>query len=131
MSRPDLQEKYERKSQNVVFSGERWGQEGERKWRLVQDHAVYAGMVEAMDQAVGKVLDTRKQLKLDNNTIVFFMSDNGGEATYGEDPPTTNLPLRAGKGWLYEGGIREPMLVKWPCVVKGGNACSEKRERPE
>ena len=91
--------------------------------RLVQEHAVYAGMVEAMDQAVGKVLDGLKELGLEDNTAVFFMSDNGGLST-SEGHPTSNLPLRAGKGWLYEGGIREPMIVKWPGVTKAKSVCS-------
>ncbi|MHC4193754.1 MAG: sulfatase/phosphatase domain-containing protein, partial [Planctomycetota bacterium] len=101
-----------------------WVMEGGRKVRAVQEHEVYAGMVDAMDQAVGKVLDTLKELGLDNNTVVFFMSDNGGLST-SEGRATSNLPLRCGKGWLYEGGIREPMIVKWPGVVKAGSGCSE------
>jgi len=52
------------------------------------------------------------------------MSDNGGLST-SEGHPTSNLPLRAGKGWIYEGGIREPMLIKWPGVTKPGSLCSE------
>jgi arylsulfatase A-like enzyme len=52
------------------------------------------------------------------------MSDNGGLST-AEGSPTSNLPLRAGKGWLYEGGIREPMIVKWPGVVRAGALCHE------
>ncbi|OHB63610.1 MAG: hypothetical protein A2Y77_06230 [Planctomycetes bacterium RBG_13_62_9] len=65
------------------------------------------------------------KLALDQNTIVIFMSDNGGLSTVAREGPTCNLPLRAGKGWLYEGGIREPMLVKWPGVVKAGSECHE------
>jgi len=85
---------------------------------------VYGGMVEAMDLAVGKVLDALARLKLDDNTIVFFMSDNGGLST-SEGHPTSNLPLRAGKGWMYEGGIREPMIVRWPGVTGGGSVCDQ------
>jgi arylsulfatase A-like enzyme len=59
---------------------------------------------------------------LADKTAVFFMSDNGGLST-SEGSPTSNLPLRAGKGWLYEGGIREPMLIRWPGVAKPGNVC--------
>jgi arylsulfatase A-like enzyme len=77
-----------------------------------------------MDQACGKVLDALKELALDDNTVVIFMSDNGGLST-SEGHPTSNLPLRAGKGWLYEGGIREPMMIKWPSVTKPGSVCSE------
>jgi len=124
MARPDLKRKYEEKAKTVQSASQAWGQEGSRKVRLVQDHAVYAGMVEAMDQAVGKVLDTLNRLNLAKDTVVIFMSDNGGLST-SEGHPTSNLPLRAGKGWLYEGGIREPMLVRWPGVVKAGSVCSE------
>jgi len=122
ISREDLQRKYEKKRESVPE--DTWGQEDKRKVRLVQNHAVYAGMVEAMDLAVGKVLDFLKASGLEENTVVFFMSDNGGLST-SEGHPTSNLPLRAGKGWLYEGGIREPMVVKWPGVTDQGVTCEE------
>jgi arylsulfatase A-like enzyme len=124
MARADLQAKYEEKAEHVPHDGPAWGKEGDRQVRLVQDHAVYGGMVEAMDQAVGKVLTTLDRLDLARNTVVFFMSDNGGLST-SEGHPTCNLPLRAGKGWLYEGGIREPMMVRWPGVVPAGGTCDE------
>lgn len=123
MTREDLKAKYIQKKKAMGLKAE-WGKEGNNKVRLVQEHAVYAGMVEAMDLACGKVLDCLKALGLDENTIVFFMSDNGGLST-AEGCPTSNLPLRGGKGWLYEGGIREPALVKWPGVTKAGSICSE------
>jgi arylsulfatase A-like enzyme len=124
MAREDLKAKYEQKAKQVRHEGPDWGKEGDRQVRLVQDHAVYAGMVEAMDQAVGKVLDALDRLDLAKDTIVFFMSDNGGLST-SEGHPTSNLPLRAGKGWLYEGGIREPMIVRWPGVTRAGSLCEE------
>jgi arylsulfatase A-like enzyme len=122
MARPDLKSKYEEKATTAPASA--WGKEGSRKVRLVQNHAVYAGMIEAMDQAVGKVLNALDQSNLSNDTVVMFMSDNGGLST-SEGHPTSNLPLRAGKGWLYEGGIREPMMIKWPGVTRPGSVCSE------
>lgn len=122
MTREDLQEKYEQKAASMTFPEKIWGKEGNRKVRLVQNHPVYAGMVEAMDLAVGKVLDALDRLKLSDNTVVIFMSDNGGLST-SEGHPTSNLPLRGGKGWLYEGGIREPMIIKWPHVTKPGSVC--------
>ncbi len=124
MAREDLKAKYEEKAKQVKHEGLDWGKEGEREVRFVQDHAVYAGMVEAMDQAVGKVLDALDRLDLAKDTVVFFMSDNGGLST-SEGHPTCNLPLRAGKGWLYEGGIREPMIVRWPGVTVAGSVCEE------
>jgi arylsulfatase A-like enzyme len=95
--------------------------------RQVQDHPVFAGMVESVDQSVGRVLNKLDELSLAENTIVIFMSDNGGMSTRPKkrQTATSNLPLRAGKGWLYEGGIREPMIIKWPGVVKPGGVCSE------
>ena len=120
LAREDLKVKYEEKAKTVPENV--WGSEPPRKVRTVQNHAVYAGMVEAMDQAVGKVLTHLAETGLDKKTAVFFMSDNGGLST-SEGHPTSNLPLRAGKGWLYEGGIREPMLVKWPGNTKAGTLC--------
>lgn len=125
MARPDLQEKYAEKAKTVKHDGPDWIAEGTRQARQVQDHAVYAGMVEAMDGAVGKVLDALDRLGLAENTVVVFMSDNGGLST-SEGSPTSNVPLRAGKGWMYEGGIREPMIVRWPGVTRAGSTC----ERP-
>ncbi|OYW73961.1 MAG: sulfatase [Verrucomicrobia bacterium 12-59-8] len=117
-SRPDLQAKYEAKRQKLGLEP-KFGREEPRDVRLVQEHAVYAGMVEAMDAAVGKVLAKLDELGLAKKTIIIFTSDNGGLST-SEGSPTSNLPLRGGKGWLYEGGIREPLIVRWPGVVKPG-----------
>jgi arylsulfatase A-like enzyme len=122
MAREDLRKKYEAKAAALPQSAHRWEKEGERKIRLIQDHAVYAAMVEAMDQAVGTVLAKLDELGLTERTIVIFMSDNGGLAT-SEGWPTSNLPLRAGKGWLYEGGIREPMIIRAPGVTRPGSQC--------
>jgi len=86
--------------------------------RQVQDHPVYAGLVETMDNAVGVVLNTLDELGLAENTIVIFTSDNGGVAA-GDAFATSNHPLRAGKGYQFEGGIREPYFIKMP-GMKGG-----------
>ncbi len=119
MTTADLEAKYDAKAKLVKFAGPEWLPEHNRKTRQVQNHAVYAGMVEAMDSAVGTVLNSLDRLGLARNTVVFFMSDNGGLST-SEGHPTANLPLRAGKGWLYEGGIREPMMIRAPKLTRPG-----------
>jgi arylsulfatase A-like enzyme len=88
--------------------------------RIIQDNPVYAGLIYSVDQNVGRIMKTLKQLGIAKNTIIVFTSDNGGLAT-SEGMPTTNRPLRYGKGWLYEGGLRVPLIIKWPRVTKPGS----------
>jgi arylsulfatase A-like enzyme len=99
---------------------ERFRPERDRQDRRVQDHAVYAAMMADIDAQVGRVLDKLDELKLADNTLVIFTSDNGGLST-SEGSPTSNAPLRTGKGWVYEGGVRVPLIVRWPGVVKPGS----------
>lgn len=128
MGRPDLVEKYKKKA--ALINGEEFGDEEQvigdkpRRVRILQKHAVYAAMVEAMDQAVGKVLKQLESSGVAENTIVVFTSDNGGLAT-SEGLPTCNLPLRGGKGWVYEGGIREPWIIRYPGKTKPGSQSAE------
>ena len=98
---------------------------GRARTRLVQDHPAYAGMVQSVDESVGRILSRLDDLGLAENTVVIFMSDNGGLSTLAGERvgPTTNSPLRAGKGWLYEGGIRAPMIIRWPGRVAPGAEC--------
>jgi arylsulfatase A-like enzyme len=85
-----------------------------------QKNPTYAAMVESMDDAVGRIMDVLDELDLRDNTLVIFTSDNGGLIG-----PTSNKPLRSGKGFPYEGGIREPVIVRWPKVVKAGTISRE------
>jgi len=90
-----------------------------------QHDPVYAAMISSLDENVGRILAKLDELRLAENTVVIFMSDNGGLVYEGrsKQPVTSNLPLRAGKGHLYEGGIREPMMIRWPGVTKPGSLC--------
>ena len=85
--------------------------------RQVQDNPVYAGLVEATDDAVGLVLNKLDELGLAENTIIVFTSDNGGVSS-GDNFSTSNLPLRGGKGYQWEGGIREPYFIKVPWMER-------------
>ncbi|KJF44754.1 sulfatase [Draconibacterium sediminis] len=95
--------------------------EGDGWTHLVQENAAYASMVAAMDENVGRILNTLEELGLDKNTWVIFTSDNGGLSTLrGKNAPTNNGPLRAGKGWCYEGGIRVPLIISGPELTNPG-----------
>jgi len=120
-ARADLVAKYEMKAKNAPADA--WGRERENKVRLVQNHAKYAAMLEQLDTGIGRVLAALEKHDLMENTIIVFMSDNGGLST-SEGWPTSNLPLRGGKGWPYEGGVREPMIVVAPGVTKPGSTCN-------
>lgn len=87
--------------------------------RLNQSDYKYAAMVRSMDKNVGRLLATLEKLNLSDNTIVVFTSDNGGLTTLRDIGPTAVAPLRAGKGWAYEGGIRIPLIIKGPGVSEG------------
>ncbi len=93
-------------------------------------HPGYAAMVRSLDDNVGRVLDQLEERQLDRETIVIFTSDNGGYIGTANDagqpiPVTDNWPLRSGKGTCYEGGLRVPLLVRWPGVTKPGTICPE------
>ncbi|MCM8531413.1 MAG: sulfatase [Lentisphaeraceae bacterium] len=81
-----------------------------------QSNPAYASMVTAMDENIGRLVDKINEFGLDKNTIIVFTSDNGGLSTKKTPGPTSNLPLRAGKGWCYEGGIRVPLIIRAPGV---------------
>lgn len=90
----------------------------------------YAAMIYSVDESVGRIMKTLDELKLADNTILIFSSDNGGVGGYvregiRESDITDNAPLRSGKGSLYEGGIRDPFIVRWPGVTKPGSVADE------
>ena len=90
--------------------------------------AKYASLIEGMDKSLGDIMDFLKEKKVDQNTIIIFMSDNGGLSTTplrGGKAHSQNLPLKAGKGSVYEGGIREPMIIKWPGVVQPNSTANQ------
>ena len=95
--------------------------EHDGKTRIRQDNPALASMVAAVDDSVGVLLDKLEELKIKENTVVIFFSDNGGLSTLGRIGPGCNKPLRAGKGWLYEGGIREPTIISAPGITKPGS----------
>jgi arylsulfatase A-like enzyme len=86
-------------------------------------YPTYAAMIETLDDAVGRLVRTIHELGLADNTIVIFTSDNGGLHSPEPDgvPATHNTPYRAGKGFLYEGGLREPLIIRWPGVIRPGS----------
>lgn len=92
-----------------------------------EPEARYAAMIEGMDNSLGELMDYLNKKGLSENTVILFMSDNGGLSVHerGGVPNTHNLPLRSGKGSAYEGGIRVPMLVKWPGKVQPNSVCKK------
>lgn len=127
---PELIRKYEAKAKRLGLEAQ-FADETQyfinakepRRVRVNQTLPVFAAMVESMDTAVGRVLAALEELGMADSTLVIFTSDNGGLST-AEGSPTSNLPFRGGKGWIYEGGIRAPLLVRWPGVVRPGTTSS-------
>ena len=124
--KPDIQEYFEYKKDTITFPNRPANVivKNEDDWiynaKNIQNNTGYASMLKSMDKAVGVVLDKLEELNLNDQTIVIFTSDNGGLSTT-QGTPTSNTPLKAGKGWLYEGGIREPWIIKWPHMVTPGS----------
>ena len=109
--KPDLVNRFEKKPPGKIHS-----------------HAEYAAMLASLDENVGRVLRRIDDLKLTERTVVILTSDNGGvdfsTAKSDNRPPTSNAPFRSGKGTLYEGGLRVPLIIRWPGRTKAGSECA-------
>jgi arylsulfatase A-like enzyme len=132
--KPDLVAKYEAKAEKLGLDRMEALKQGEPfsfvekrdKYivrRLIQSDPGYAAMVENLDENVGRLVRALEESGQADDTVIVFTSDNGGLAT-AEGSPTTNLPLREGKGWMEEGGTRVPLSVTWPGRAKAGARCA-------
>ena len=111
-------EYFDNKLSQIEDNFVRTKKEGKAISRLNQTDSKYASMVYAVDQNIGKLIKNLKENNLYDNTMIVFTSDNGGLSTQKKIAPTSVYPLRAGKGWLYEGGIKIPQLIKVPGISK-------------
>ncbi|PCJ59657.1 MAG: sulfatase [Planctomycetota bacterium] len=111
---------------NALEEGENFSCEHKRDQkvvrRIVQSDPTYAAMIESLDENIGRLVKAIDDKGETDNTIIIFTSDNGGLST-AEGSPTCNAPLAEGKGWMYEGGTREPLIVKWPSNISEGSMC--------
>ncbi|MCL1888598.1 MAG: sulfatase [Kiritimatiellaeota bacterium] len=140
-AKPEKIEKYRRKAaalgldpEAALVEGELFQCEHKRnqrvRRRVVQSDPAYAAMIESVDENIGRLLAKLDEHGIADNTLVIFTSDNGGLST-SESSPTCNLPLSEGKGWMYEGGTREPLLVRLPGVIAPGSTCGTPVTSPD
>lgn len=99
--------------------------------RLQQSDPAYAAMIENLDRNIGRLLQALEETGHSENTVILFTSDNGGVSAAAKTPPTCNAPLKEGKGWMYEGGNRVPLLIKWPGTATPGRVCREPVTSPD
>ncbi|HMR93455.1 MAG TPA: sulfatase, partial [Chitinophagaceae bacterium] len=136
---PDTTFPYSRAALDALIQEKRYGGYAVLPGRIVkvkqrQDNVQFAAMVESMDESLGRIMAKIKAAGLEDRTIIVFVSDNGGMSAANFARPskqiqpdrldkefaTSNLPLRGAKGWFYEGGIRVPMIIKWPGQSRAG-----------
>ncbi len=120
--------KYRKKLETLNYQGPDYIQK-DGITKMHQDNAVYAAMIESVDESLGKIVQTLKDEGIYDNTAIIFTSDHGGLSNRGVNSnrrlATSNLPLRAGKGHLYEGGIKVPFIVYWKGKVKAGSISNQ------
>lgn len=98
-----------------------YAKEGNGETRMIQNDPTYAGLVENTDENIGRIIQALKSKGILENTLIVITSDHGGLSTKGKNNriiPTSNAPYRAGKGWLYEGGIKVPLVIYFPAMLK-------------
>jgi len=93
------------------------------KRRIVQSDPKYAAMIHSLDENIGRLIETLEDVGKRDNTVIIFYSDNGGLST-AEGSPTCNAPLSEGKGWMYEGGTRVPLIINCPTIATPGQLCN-------
>lgn len=132
-AKADKIEKYRAKAaalgldrETALVAAERYPTEHKRHLRVtrrvLQSDPTYAAMVESMDENIGRLLNGLEEEGIADNTLVVFTSDNGGLSS-SEGSPTCNRPLAEGKGWMYEGGTRAPLIACWPGRIPPGTRC--------
>ena len=127
-AKQDKTERYAEKVAGLSYAGPEYVYGDDGRELRHQNNATYAAMVESVDESLGRIVATLKELGVYDETIIILTSDHGGLSNSGIDNKrelaTSNLPLRAGKGHLYEGGIRVPVIVRWPGEVESGATAS-------
>lgn len=137
--RPPSRETLKARLDDPAWAGFRVLPDRTVKIKQHQDNAQFAAMVQSVDESLGRLLAKLKALRIDDNTIVILFSDNGGMSGGNFGNPrrviaknrldqafsTSNLPLRGAKGWLYEGGIRVPLIIRWPRRGRRATTCDE------